>query len=115
MKNKVLKYIKSIFTQFKDLSIPQIIFFIIGLAFWIIDLIKIIDYWPDFDLLIKFENYRLNYSYMFVFLTFTVIFYIIQVFFRKINNTTIMINLLVNIPFNLVDALFFLVFGWGNY
>lgn len=115
MKNKVLSYIKSIFTQFKDLSKSQIIFFIIGLVFWIIDLVNIIKYWPsNFQLIFDDFYYGLTYSYMLSFLPFTVILYIIQIFFKKINNTTIVINPLVNIPYNIIDSMFFFFIGFGN-
>lgn len=115
MKNKVFEYIKSIFTQFRDLSKSQIIFFVIGLVFWIIDLISVKKYWPiNFQLIFDDIYYGLTYSYMLTFLPFTVILYIIQIFFKKINNTTIAINLLVNIPYNIIDSMFFFFIGFGN-
>lgn len=115
MKNKIVRYVKSIFTQFKDLSIPQIIFFIIGLAFWSYDLYKIEEIWPDFGLLVDSLHVRLCYSYIFVFLIVTVILYFVQIFLKKICNTTIILNLIINIPFIIINGLFFLSFGWGNY
>lgn len=115
MKNKVINYVKSIFTQFKDLSIPQLIFFIIGFAFWIFDLINVKKYWPsNFQLIFDDFYYGLTYSYMLTFLPFTVILYIVQIFFKKINNTTIAINLLVNIPYNIIDTMFFFFIGFGT-
>ena len=115
MKNKAFNYIKSIFTQFKDLSIPQIIFFIIGLVFWIIDLVNIIKYWPsNFQLIFDNFYYGLTYSYMLSFLPVTVILYIVQLVFKKINNTTITLNLLLNVPYLLINGMFFFFIGFGN-
>lgn len=115
MKKSVLKYIKSIFTQFRDLSIPQIIFFVIGLVFWIIDLINELKYWPsNFQLIFDDFYYGLTYSYMLIFLPVTAILYVVQIFFKKINNTTITLNLLLNVPYLLINGMFFFFVGLGN-
>ena len=113
MKNKVLKYIKSIFTQFKDLSKSQIIFFIIGLAFWIVDIcisLPVIKY--AHYLFTDFSN-RLEYLYMVPFLFVTSVLYFVQIFFKKINNSTIVTNLLLNIPYIFINSIFFLAFTLG--
>lgn len=113
MKNKILKYIKSIFTQFKDLSIPQIIFFVIGLAFWIFDIyisLPVVKY--AYYLFTDFSN-RLEYLYMVPFLFVTSVLYFVQIFFKKINNSTIVTNLLLNIPYMFINSMFFLAFTLG--
>ena len=103
MKSRFSNYLKSIPQQFKYLSKSQIVFFIIGVLFWIYDIVRSSVLFKDSLGIFTDFHGNIEYLYMVSFMIFTSVLYFIQIFFKKINDFTIIINIFLNVPFNLVN------------
>lgn len=103
MKSRFSNYLKSIPQQFKYLSKSQIAFFIIGVIFWIYDIVRSSVFFKDSLGIFTDFHGNIEYLYMVSFMIFTSLLYFIQIFFKKINDFTIIINIFLNVPFNLVN------------
>lgn len=111
-KKKFISYLNSIPEQFEYLSKSQIAFFIIGVLFWIYDIIRSSVFFKDALGIFTDFHGNIEYLYMVSFMIFTSVFYFIQIFFKKINDFTIIINIFLNVPFNLINICFILSFTW---
>lgn len=112
-KKRFISYLNSIPGQFEYLSKSQIVFFIIGVLFWIYDIIRSSVFFKDALGIFTDFHGNIEYLYMVSFMIFTSLLYFIQIFFKQINDFTIIINIFLNVPFSFLNIMIIMLYVFG--